>query len=52
MSETEIPEPPVAVSNPEPEIPVVEEARPWHGSDSPFEAMYQWVRSEIAKLQR
>ncbi len=27
------------------------EARPWHGADSAFEALYQWVRSEIAALR-
>jgi hypothetical protein len=27
------------------------EARPWHGADSAFEALYQWVKSEIAALR-
>jgi len=34
---------------------VVEEAedtvRPWHGSDNPLEALYQWVVAELAKKQ-
>lgn len=48
-----------------PEVPVVSdevtsgpefvgpdpEARPWHGSDSPLEALYQFFMAEIAKLR-
>lgn len=25
--------------------------RPWHGKDNPMEAMYQWVKSEIARVE-
>ena len=34
----------------EPETPATE-VRPWHGTDNPLEAMYQWVSAELAKLR-
>jgi hypothetical protein len=34
---------PIAASGPD--------ARPWHGTDNPLEAMYRWVTSEIVRLE-
>jgi hypothetical protein len=27
------------------------QVRPWHYTDDPWEAMYQWVQEELAKLR-
>lgn len=27
------------------------QARPWHGAESPFEALYQWAQAEFRKLR-
>jgi hypothetical protein len=27
-----------------------ENTRPWHGSESPLEEFYEWVKAEIAKV--
>ncbi len=29
-----------------------EDARPWHGTENPLEAMFQWIKAEIAALKR
>lgn len=31
-------------------LPEVDGPRPWHGTDSPFEAMYQHFTAEVEKL--
>src|SRR6202012_4585090 len=31
--------------------PPADEPRPWHGADSPLEALYQWFKSEIAAVR-
>lgn len=33
------------------EKPVDDEHRPWHGSDNPLEALYQWVKAELDGLK-
>ena len=46
------PEQPIAEAEVVPVEPVAEVAvRPWHGSSDPWESMYQFVVSELAKLR-
>lgn len=55
MSETnDQPQPSEGVSTPEPAVeeappPDPALARPWHGQENPFEALYQWVKAELGK---
>lgn len=33
-----------------PAVPV--DPRPWHGSDSPFEALHDWAKAEFERLEK